>query len=62
VHGHACDADCTTSSGVFAISHSVTSTTRTCGTLNPTRSANCVASNSLASTRTCCGLFWNFTT
>ena len=32
------------------------------GTLRPTASARRVAISSLASTRTCCGLFWNLTT
>ena len=47
---------------VLAISQSVTSTTSLAGTVNPAAWARRVASSSLASTRRCCGLFWNLTT
>jgi hypothetical protein len=52
----------TASSGVSAISSSLTSTTATGVVGNPNRFASLVPSNSLTNTRRCCGLFWNFTT
>ena len=40
----------------------LSNTTSLAGTVNPTAAASLVAINSFASTRTSCGLFWNFTT
>jgi hypothetical protein len=47
---------------VFSINQLDTSTSSTCGTLSPAAAASREARYSLASTRMCCGLFWNFTT
>ena len=49
-------------SGVFSMSHELTSRTSIMGTGKPTRSAMRVANSSFARTRMCCGLFWNLTT
>src|SRR5438067_4318429 len=48
--------------GVLEMSQSDTSMMSVTGTVRPTASASRVAMSSFASTRRCCGLFWNFTT
>jgi hypothetical protein len=47
---------------VFSTSQLETSTNSASGAVSPAAAASREAKNSLASTRMCCGLFWNFTT